>query len=184
MADELTVQPAAEFQALPLEYFISAPLTAAVKAQAVAAHTTLEFVSGLMDPKTKKPQTTDFSVSVTGADGKPKQVTIRAPLLSLVPIPHVRIDSMTIHFKYEISQTWRSQEAHEKGVEFGAETGKLLSPWVKATLKGSVSSKSSEEATANRSGVLEITVHASEAAMPEGLAKILTVLSRSIETPA
>ncbi len=33
----------------------------------------------------------------------------------------------------------------------------------------------------NRSGTLEITVHASEAPMPEGLAKVLGLLANAIE---
>jgi hypothetical protein len=49
---------------------------------------------------------------------------------------------------------------------------------VQATLKGSVSSSSSSEATTNRSGTLDITVRASEAPIPEGLARLLTLLSR------
>lgn len=39
------IQPAAEFQALPLEFIVAAPLIAAVKAQAVAAQATMEFVT-------------------------------------------------------------------------------------------------------------------------------------------
>jgi len=70
-------------------------------------------------------------------------------------------------------------------VDLEAKTGALVSPWVSATLKGSVSSKSSEESMMNRSGVLEITIHASESLMPEGLAKILGILANSIHsTPA
>ncbi|MEK7871726.1 MAG: DUF2589 domain-containing protein, partial [Nitrospirota bacterium] len=62
------------------------------------------------------------------------------------------------------------------------QSGAMLSPWVSASLKGSVSSKSAEESTMNRSGSLEITMHASESPMPEGLAKILNLLSNSIQS--
>ncbi|MFY9270952.1 MAG: DUF2589 domain-containing protein [Candidatus Manganitrophaceae bacterium] len=180
------IQPAAEFQALPLEFIVASPLTAVVKAQAVAAEATRGFIMQMM--KDKKPITVDFDVEYQSNEtgkgkGQTKTMSIRAPLLSIVPVPHLKIDALTVHFRYEISQISKSNEVSEKGVEMGAQTGALLSPWASATLKGSVSSKSSEESTTNRSGLLEITVHASEAPVPEGLAKILSLLANSIQAP-
>jgi hypothetical protein len=185
MADNKTdIMPAADFQALPLEFIVAAPLVAAVKAQAMVAETTKNFISAMIEKG--KPITVDFSVSYRdeNAPGKKqdKSVTISAPLLSLVPVPHLRIDSITTHFKYEVTQTVRNASATEKGVEAGFQSGALLSPWVSGTIKGSLSSKSSEESTMNRSGTLEITVHASEAPIPEGLAKILSFLGTAMQS--
>jgi hypothetical protein len=184
MAEKTDLLPAADFQALPLEFIVAAPLVAAVKAQAVVAETTKNFIAAML--KDGKPITVDFSVSYKEADkdGKmqDKSVMVTAPLLSLVPVPHLRIDSLTTHFKYEVTQTVRNVSATEKGIEAGFQTGALLSAWVSGTVKGSVSSKSSEDATMNRSGTLEITVHASEAPIPEGLAKILSFLGRAVES--
>ncbi|MCG3165565.1 MAG: hypothetical protein POELPBGB_01333 [Bacteroidia bacterium] len=176
MAQEIV--PAAEFQALPLEFIISAPLVATVKAQKVAAESTRDFINSFI--KDGKPVTVDFSAKVTDTNGA-KDVSISAPLLAIVPIPHLRIDSLSVNFKYEITQTVKDSKATDKGVDLSVSTGAALSPWVSATLKGSVSSKSSEESVMNRSGVLDITVHASEAPMPEGLQKILGILANAIE---
>ena len=66
------------------------------------------------------------------------------------------------------------------GVSLEAGTTGILASFVKASLKGNVSSQSSSESVMNRSGVLEITVHASEAPIPEGLARILNLLSKTI----
>jgi hypothetical protein len=98
----------------------------------------------------------------------------------MVPVPHLRIDSITSTFKYEITQI-QSQEQSKESV-FGGSAGTvgLLSKFVSVSLNGSVSSASKESSTMNRSGSLEITVHASEAPIPEGLAKILSILSSSI----
>lgn len=167
------IQPAAEFQALPLEFIVAAPLIAAVKAQAVAAQATIEFVEKFKGDNVQFEFTSE-------QEGVPKKNTVNAPLLSIVPVPHLRIDSMTVNFRYEISQTVKEASSLEKGVEMDVKGGALLSPWVSATLKGSVSSRSSEESTMNRSGVLEITVHASEAPMPEGLSRVLGLLANSI----
>ena len=167
------LQPAAEFQALPLEFIVAAPLTAAIKAQAVAAQATIEFVEKF------KGDTIQFEFE-SEQEGTVKKNKVNAPLLSMVPVPHLRIDSLTINFKYEISQTVKESSSMEKGLSLDVSSGALLSPWVSATLKGSVSSRSSEESTMNRSGTLEITVHASEAPMPEGLSKILGLLANSV----
>lgn len=183
MADT-EVQIAAEFEKLPLEDMVAAPLIAAVEAQMKSAVAIREFIQSFLD-KDNKPITVDFSVtsSTTGApQANEKTVHINAPLLSIVPVPHLRIDSLTTHFKYEISQVIKSTKARANLAELAAHSGALLSPWVSATLKGTVSSQSSEESTMNRSGVLEITIHASEAPMPEGLAKILSLLANSIQT--
>jgi hypothetical protein len=169
---------------------------AAVNAQTRAAKATSDYIADLI--KDGKPIMVDFTVDLQETKppdaeagkakpdaGKTKTVKISAPLLAMVPIPHLRIDSLTTHFKYEISQIAKSTRAKDATLEAGAQTGALLSPWVSATLKGSVASRSSDESTVNRSGVLEITVHASEAPMPEGLAKILGILADSVKvTPA
>jgi len=186
---ENDVQIAAEFEKLPLEFLIATPLIAAVNAQSKSALATKEFIQSLI--KDGKPITVDFSVHVeetlppatTGGAVQTvsRDVQVNAPLLSIVPVPHLRIDSLTAHFKYEISQVVKTAKEKTESVELGAQSGALLSPWVSATLKGSVSSKSSEDSTMNRSGIIEITVHASEAPMPEGLAKILGLLANAIK---
>jgi hypothetical protein len=206
MAEQIV--PAAEFQALPLDFIIAAPLTAAVKAQAVAAAATRDFISaflmkggagaasgaaGPVSPgsaggaasagaEASQPspcETVDFSFSYT-ADGKSQTTQISAPLLSMIPVPHLRIDSLTVHFTYEITQTVRDTSQTDRDVSLEAGTAGVLSHWVKASLKGNVSSRSASESSLNRSGQMEITLHASEAPMPEGLSRLLSLLSSTV----
>ena len=179
MADS-QIQPAAEFQALPLEFIIASPLIGVVKAQSMAASTTIAFLNSF------KNDTVEFAYKTqqtAGKDSKAVNTTVKAPLLSLVPVPHLKIDSLTVNFKYEISQVVKS--TNDKSMDAGLEIGTtgLLSKFISGTLKGNVSSKSSDESVMNRSGVLEITMHASESEMPEGLAKILNLLAKSIDPP-
>ena len=171
------IVPAAEFQSLPLEFIISAPLLGVIKAQAVAAQATLDFINALKD------QTVEFTNLTTSSDGgttTTQNVTVKAPLLAMTPVPHMRIDSFTTHFKYEISQVVSEKKSLDMGLSLEAGTTGILASFVKASLKGNVSSQSSSESTMNRSGVLEITLHASEAPIPEGLARILNLLSKTI----
>ncbi len=172
--------PATEFQALPLEFIVATPLMAAVKAQAIAAQATLDFINGLIKTDTREPISVNFKVKYREND-QIKEAEIDAPLLSIIPIPHLRIDSLNIDFRFEVSHTFADRKSLEAGATLEVGTGGALSPWVSASLKGSVSSKSSEETTINRSGQLSISVHASEAPIPEGLARILTVLAKTIQ---
>ena len=171
----------AEFQALPLDFLISTPLVAAVKAQRVAAETTKEFVESMIE--NGKPTTVDFAVNQKAADGSDNAISVSAPLLALVPVPHLKIDSMTIKFNFEISQTYRDTKETNKSIDTSVSTGKALSPWVSASLKGSASSKAAQESSTNRSGQLDITVNASESDIPEGLARVLSLMTSAIQTP-
>jgi hypothetical protein len=185
MADNTNISLAAEFQALPLESIIAAPLKGAIEAQAVAAATTKAFIDSMID-KDGKPVNVHFKIARNSADasGTAKtEASIDVPLLSMVPIPHLRIDSITTHFKYEISLAEKKEKEFGWGVDVQAGTTGLLAKFVSVSLKGNVSSKSREESVMNRSGMLEITVHASESPMPEGLAKILNLLSSTIPSP-
>jgi hypothetical protein len=177
---EPTTLPAAEFQALPLDFIVAAPLTAAIKAQAVAAAATRDFINAFI--VNGQPEMVEFSF-VQAVNGQEQKANIKAPLLAMVPVPHLRIDSLTVHFTYEISQTFRDTSQTDKSIALEAGTSGLLSHWVKASLKGSVASRSASESALNRSGHLEITLHASEAPMPEGLNRVLSLLARAVPNP-
>src|SRR3569833_2854738 len=114
MANDMQAYVGAEFQALPLDFIMAAPLTAAVKAQAAAAEAARGFIEAMLDDS-GAPKTVQFQMAVKQNDGASKDVQINAPLLSLVPVPHLRIDSLTVHFKYEITQSLRSSKATGAG---------------------------------------------------------------------
>jgi hypothetical protein len=185
MADNTNLSLAAEFQALPLDSIIAAPLKGAIQAQAMAAATTKAFIDSLID-KDGNPVTVNFKIarsSSNAAGNAVAEASIQAPLLAMVPVPHLRIDSITTHFKYEITLAEKKENEFDWGIDANIGTTGLLSKFISVSLKGSVSSKSREESTMNRSGMLEITVHASESPMPEGLSRILNLLASSIPSP-
>lgn len=197
-----TINPAADFQALPLEMIIATPLIAVVKAQKAAADATVTFINSFIDEE-KKPIAIEFSFERAGAlpestgssapapsptapkavDGT-SMVKIKAPILSIVPVPHLRIDSMTLNFKYEITQVFSDKSQTSESISLEAKSGAFLSPWVQATLQGNVSHSSAAEATTNRSGILDITIRASESPIPEGLSRVLSLLAHAIPDPA
>ena len=184
--ENTNISMAAEFQALPLESIIAAPLKGAIEAQALAAATTKAFIESMID-KDGKPVAVQFKIARNIVDpsgtSSIEAATIDAPLLSIIPIPHLGIDSLTINFKYEINLAETNEKDSTWEVGGTAGTTGFLSKLVNISLKGSVSSTSREQSVMNRSGMLEMTVHASESPIPEGLAKILNLLASTIPAP-
>lgn len=176
------INAGAEFQALPLEYMITTPLVATVKAQAAAADATRAYIERLIDKDTRKPIGVNFAVNYKDDQGGSKSTTFDAPLLAMVPVPHLRIDSLDIDFNYSVSQTIGETKSFDWGIEAQVSGGaNWAAGHIEATVKGHVQSKSSEDSQVNRSGALAIKVHASEAPIPEGLARVLTMLSNSLQ---
>jgi hypothetical protein len=193
---ETKTLPAAEFQSIPLDYLIATPLMAAVNAQKLAAITTRDFILSFLNKEggvtsnVYTPQTVSFKLNVTDSGANPtdppvaRNVQLDVPLLSMVPVPHLRIDSLTTHFKYEISEIVKGSREQNIDAKLDVKVGTQLLPFLNASLSGNVSSRSAEESTTNRSGVLEVTVHASEAPIPEGLARLLNLLGKMAEPKA
>lgn len=175
------VNAGAEFQALPLEHMIYTPLVSCVKAQAAAAQATRQFIQSMID-KDGKPIAVNFALDYNDEAGNKKSTSFDAPLLSIVPVPHLRIDSLDIDFKYSISQTVGETKSMDWGVqtEVSGKGGALF--WsAQGSVKGHVQSKSQEDSKVNRAGALAIKVHASESPMPEGLARVLTILANTVQ---
>jgi len=193
------IVPAADLQSLPLGFLISAPLKAAVEAQAIAAMTTRSFVESCLTEPSKdkagdKGAREAISITFRATVAEPpapgaasakepatKTVEIAAPLLAILPVPYLQISEVVVNFKYTIAQTFRDQSETSKGIEFKAGTGGLLSHWVSASLSGYATSKAAHESTTNRSGNLEITVRAGQAPIPEGMARIISMLASGIQ---
>jgi hypothetical protein len=174
-----------EFQALPLDTIVAAPLVAAINAQRASTLNMIEYLNSLLKEGDNGGNLTPITVKLSSkiadkdADGvtKIKEVNIEVPILAIVPIPHLRIDSVTTHFKYEIVSAEKNSISSDKFLN--GEGALKKNPLFTFSLKGSLSSKSSSESLMNRNGVLEITVNASEAPIPEGLAKLLTLMSNA-----
>jgi len=169
---DLQFKPA-EFQALPLNYFVATPLMAAVEAMSASATATKDFIEAFKD------KSVDFELK-SEVNGKSKTTFVHAPLLSVVPVPHLRIDSLTTHFRYEVTQTIQDTTKTAAAASGEAGTTGLLSKIVSISLRGSLSRESTSSQSTARSGVIEITVHASEAEIPRGLDKLLTMLAAQI----
>ncbi len=173
---------AGELQALPFGSLIGGPLDAAIEAQARAAMSSVNFIKQIGFKQDKSVETITFTAK------KGKEVsTITVPLLTIVPIPFIRIDEMTIDFKANITSATQSEDKTVESTEKAAKVeagGRYL--FVKASLEASISSKKDSESTKNSRYAVETTidvhVHAVQDELPAGLAKMLNILTDTIET--
>lgn len=199
------IEPGAEFQSLPLEFIVSSPLVAAVKAQRVAAETTIDFVKSFFNdisppappapapapPKVFAPVAVELQLDRTVTQPPvgglpppapvPSSVKIKVPIISLINVPNLQIDSLTINFRYEISQTYLDKNETKAFGELSVTSGPAIAAFVSASLKGGVNHSHSDENTVHRGGTLDISVRASQTAMPAGLDRLLSILSKGIE---
>jgi hypothetical protein len=104
----------AELQALPLEYMLGGPLAATIKAQALAAKTTIDFIEtvGLQpgaaptDPLVARTATFELTQPVPDP-ANPGQVIntptiVTVPILSIIPIPTIRVSSFDVSFEFKV----------------------------------------------------------------------------------
>ena len=111
--------------------------------------------------------------------------TITVPLLTVMPLPFIRIESVTLNFKAAISAVNEQATSQASSTAANAD-GKLalgFGPW-KVDVGGSISSKKDSTATSTSKysveHTMDISVHAVQEDMPAGLAKLLSLLTDSI----
>lgn len=175
------IQPAAAFQALPLNHMISEPLKAAIEAQHASAVALEKYLNSFIDEH-GNPVTINFNSRIKDSDGTDRTVSISAPMLSVVPVPHLKINELSTHFVFEVSHIRKETSEKDGNLKANASASPIVSKFVDFSLSGSVSTQTSVESTANQSGVLDITVKASEASMPAGLKKVLDIMAQSVIT--
>ncbi len=171
----------AEFEKIPLDFIIATPLLTTIEAHKAAASTTLNFIESIKD------KTAEFSVKVneTNASGETVEVNkqISVPLLTVVKVPCLNFDSLSVSFNYNISQVYKETEGSKQNADLKVATKGILSKFVEASLTGSIEHSHNTENMANRGGSLEIKVHVSETQLPAGLEKVINAMVENINIP-
>lgn len=113
----MAVNIGAELQALPLEYMLSAPLVGAIKSQALAAQTTVQFIEkvGLQEDAVTgdlsvRNVTFEYTKQVTDptqpdADPTIETNKLTVPFLAIVPVPYIRIEHLDVDFEFKVKET-------------------------------------------------------------------------------
>ena len=176
-------------QALPFSSMIGGPLKSCIEAQAMAARTSWEFIKEVGLNTDEKGQKSAVMVSFSFIkDGR--NVQLNVPLLTIVPIPFIAINSVDINFKANISASSSSVSEESNHTEFGGSVdadAKLnlgvfsLKANLKANYSSKKDSKATEESKYSAESTIDVAVKASQESMPAGMAKILEMLNTAMD---
>jgi Protein of unknown function (DUF2589) len=178
--------------ALPMDQIIGGPLQAVVKAQALAASSTVDFIRqvGLSEGAggALTARTVDFAfqrrVPERVDDNGPSDVlttetvALTVPLLTIVPVPFIRVKEATIDFEAQVSSSTLNTTDSTFGLTAEASGGF----WgVKFSVKASYTRNTKSSDQVNRSSTLKVHVYAVQDEMPAGLDRVLTILQTAID---
>ncbi len=167
-----------EFNGIPMESLIGAPLKAASDANLQLAQTTSNFINEVgFDGDNVR--TASFAYTVDN-----KQQIIDVPLLAVVQIPSLKVDLVDITFDMEIKTSESTKSTKDQKLEFAAKakySAGLFS--VEASVSGSVASHQENTRSTDKSAKYHVQVKATDSGMPEGLARVLDIMNRAIVPP-
>lgn len=176
-------------QAIPFSSMIGGPLNACIEAQAMAARTSWEFIKEVGLNTDEKGQKSAIMVAFSFNRGG-RMVQLNVPLLTIVPIPYIAINTIDINFKASISASAstasESSEHTEAGGEVNAKAKLNLGLFsLQADLKANYSSKKDSKATAESKysveSTIDVAVKAGQESMPAGMAKVLELLGSALD---
>jgi hypothetical protein len=188
-----------ELNSLDFSVYIGGPLQAAVKAQHDASISQVNFIKevGFVSPdededepggliyvdfKYKKTVPNpdfdpDIAVSTSNTPFTNTDVTLQVPFLSMLTIPSLRIDELTIDFNAKLN----SVETQAASSEFSGSASISAKFWkVKFNASASYKKTSSSTSTTERTYTLGVHVRAVNDELPAGLARVLDMLEDNI----
>jgi Protein of unknown function (DUF2589) len=198
---------------LPFGNIIGGPMKAAIEAQALAARSTIEFIqtvgfeqqnddalfpsidaaSGKVSDTNSsfgKVRTVTFEYQQQNVNGTETKATLTVPLLTIVPIPFLRIDEMTIDFMAKMTEEYKHKNSTNTNLDIAVNSNfqyKAFWSPVSANFNVAVSSKhsaSSENSSRfSTEATMSVHVRAVQDSMPGGMAKILQILENAIKSP-
>ena len=164
-------QIANQFTGLPIENLISAPLLAAAEGQKSLASTTAQFITEVGMESSGNTKSVTFNYD----DGSEK-VVLDVPLLSIINVPSLCVDSIDVEFNMEVSTQSSTKSSTDSSATVNASCG--FACW-KASFEGKVSHHSESNRSSDTSAKYTVSVKGKQE-KPEGLMKVLDMLNSSI----
>lgn len=188
-----------ELSSIDFQSMIGGPLNAVIKAQAQSAQTSVDFIKSVgFNPKGApdegKPTmvTFEYDKPVESKNDKgeiiitPTPFHLTVPILTMLPIPFIRVEEVTIDFNAKINSVTESSTASSSDLSLSLGVKGGWGP-VSAELKCSYSNKKSSSSSERieRTYSLVIHVKAVQDELPAGTEKLLSILENNIkEAPA
>lgn len=178
-----TLSVANQFSGLPMASLIGAPLQAACNAQLQLANATANFVRTVgLDESGKSTRTVDFKYEQVKEDGTTQKMNVEVPLLSIVKIPSLAINTVNITFDMEVKAAEESKESDSKSGSLDAEASLGFACFkAKVSIKGSISSHRENTRKTDTSAKYHIELVAKDDGMTEGLSRVLDIIYNSIQ---
>ncbi|MDR1310582.1 MAG: DUF2589 domain-containing protein [Burkholderiaceae bacterium] len=176
------------FAGLPLGVLVCTPIIEVARGQAELCRVYLDYVFRLafkydaQGKKTDEANIITFNLTRPVTDGAGnithQTITVRAPLIALVPVPAFTMSEATVRFNMEVKEQVVDKSSVDKKTE--VESG--FSYWgFSAKMTGSVSTSSSHQRTTDQSAKYEIYARAVQHAAAEGMSKLGAVFAATIE---
>lgn len=166
----------ATLSSLPFGAMIGGPLSACVEAQEQAAETTMRFIQ---DVGLNTDGDTVRNVVFT-YEKENRKVQLHVPLLTIVPIPYIAIESVDISFKANVTAMETKYDKTQEGASLSAYTSSRPRYGVYSSYSTKKDSYSSQNSSYNVEATIDIAVHARQDSMPAGLGKVLEILNTCI----
>lgn len=183
-----------EISSIDFQSMIGGPLNAVVRAQAESAQTSVDFIKAVGFTEENTPQMVSFQymkpIETKDGDGNvtitPTKYELTVPLLTMLPIPFIRVEETTIDFNAKINSVQESTTAtsHDFSADMSAKAG--WGPF-SVKLKASYSFKKQTSASSKTERTYSMAVHvrAVQDELPAGTDRLLSILESNIqEVPA
>jgi hypothetical protein len=178
--------PGQELASLDFAAMIGGPLNAVVQAQAQSAMTSVDFIKTVGFTEDGEVINVDFKYTKTvenpdGTTGE-KKMSLAVPILTILPIPFLRIEEATVGFNAKITSTVHSTTTTDTA--FSTELkAKASYAFFSASLKANFSykKKTTSGSEVNRTYSMSVNVKALQDELPAGMERILGILENSIE---
>lgn len=182
-----------QFKGLPMESLIGGPLKAACEANVLMARATSNYINdvgflqnvdsdGNMTPGA--PRMVDFAFERPGTDveGNPtiEMVKIKVPILAIVPIPNLQVNTVDVTFDMEVKNSMSSTDKMDMAASMEASASVGIGPFsASVKITGSISSSKENTRSSDSSAKYHVAVNAQNFGMPEGLARVLDIMSQA-----
>lgn len=167
---------------LPFDNIIGGPLNAAIRAQAQAAETTVDFIQsvGMREVNGQK-EAINVQFVYQDSAGTTRRITV--PILAIVPIPFIVIDNVAISFKAKITASASAQSSESKSQSgyingYVGYQGTRLRAGLSAGYSAKKDSKASQESKYSVEYTMDVQVNASQAGLPAGMEAVLGFLQQ------
>ena len=134
----------------------------------------------------RKVRTANFSFDRAAdqmGDGKTasEKVEMNVPLLAIVNVPALSIDVVDVTFDMEVKSSTSSESSSDKNGELEANAGLKIGPFsMNVKIKGSIACHEKNTRSSDNSAKYHVQVHASQQKTPEGLMRMLDIISSAV----